>query len=702
MLEPHQASMIGQKIAESETARELMARIKQVTRRRRLTVPPVTGPGARLDPNEIAEYLDNVLSAGKLAEVEETCLASDVHLAEVAACHQILTLVLGEPALIPPTAHMRMYRLVDGPEALPDRKVPAAPLGRGSVPDLKLAADESDEALLLGLPVYERSHKWLRWLVPFIAACLLLAAGIAIGMALLSGPPGLVQFKGLFAGGDHPARQTDQEVESTSRSAKDAGEKVKTSDAATGKETRLPPKDVSEKAKQPAETATKSKANEKGPVPESKTPPESAKKVEPPKVPATEVQPPVVQKESPSGDRRELGKTYWAGTPASVLLSRTADTGSWQRVGLQKRISSTEYLVGLPGYRTEIRLDSGLVLQLWGNLPQYSRLPLLESAVTLHSDPMMDLDFTLDHGRVVILDRKDKTPAHVRLRFRKEVCDLKLLDRNTEVAVDMLGICPPYSPEPRVEPVTQVRVYALRGQIQVRTSAGEHLMRSMSTYDWDSRFGYAAQPVPIPSPPDWFTPRPPMQTPAARELQTALDTLSKRIPAKERVEIVLTEAIKDADANSRDLAVRFLGAMGEIAKLLDCLADERHVDVRNMAIDELRHLLALSAQNDERILTLLKQKNYSDRQIQIVLQLLHGIPPEQWSPAMRSTMVENLNNEKLAIRQIAHTLLLTFVPDGKKIRYDAAGSPDQRERGFVEWQRLIGSGKAPAKPDRSK
>ena len=38
-LDPAQAKAIGQKVAESEQARELMERIKQVTRRRRLSRP---------------------------------------------------------------------------------------------------------------------------------------------------------------------------------------------------------------------------------------------------------------------------------------------------------------------------------------------------------------------------------------------------------------------------------------------------------------------------------------------------------------------------------------------------------------------------------------------------------------------------------------------------------------------------------------
>src|SRR5439155_15120177 len=85
-LEPAQAKLIGQKIAESEQARELIERIQQVTRRRRLTTPPDHGPGGKIDPNTLGEYLDNASTAEQAEKIEEICLTSDTHLAEIAAC----------------------------------------------------------------------------------------------------------------------------------------------------------------------------------------------------------------------------------------------------------------------------------------------------------------------------------------------------------------------------------------------------------------------------------------------------------------------------------------------------------------------------------------------------------------------------------------------------------------------------------------
>jgi hypothetical protein len=124
MLEPEQARDIGARVAESEMARELVERIRKVTRRRRLSSPPLLSEGEG-DPNLVAEYLDNVLSPQEVAEVEERCLQSDLYLAELASCHQILSLVVGEPAYVPPTARSRMYGLVRGRESFPNR-TPAA------------------------------------------------------------------------------------------------------------------------------------------------------------------------------------------------------------------------------------------------------------------------------------------------------------------------------------------------------------------------------------------------------------------------------------------------------------------------------------------------------------------------------------------------------------------------------------------------
>jgi hypothetical protein len=186
-LEPAQARVIGQKVAESESARELMERIKQVTRRRRLTTPPTSGPGSNIDANTVAEYLDNEVTPEQAAEVEQICLSSDVHLAEVAACHQILTLVLGEPVRPPASALQRMYGLVKGPGAIPFRKPAEARPKTAAEPYAENR--DVDETLRLGVPALGRHQGWRNPLL-LIGGGLLAAALLVLAIVNVLNLPG--------------------------------------------------------------------------------------------------------------------------------------------------------------------------------------------------------------------------------------------------------------------------------------------------------------------------------------------------------------------------------------------------------------------------------------------------------------------------------------------------------------------------------
>jgi hypothetical protein len=717
-MDPAEIKEFGKRVAESDAAQELIARIRQITRRRRLTAPPTTGPGS-FDPNTVAEYLDNELPNEQVAELEKTCLESDLHLAEIAAAHQILTLVLGQPALVPPTARERMYGLVQGREAIPFR--------RASTRSADGAVLDDHEDGPPGAP-FGKSPPWVRWAIPAAGLFLLIGIGFAVMRYLPSQPPPR----------NRPVADNNKTDKDNLRAQVDNG---------------APEKNHPEKDSKPS----KDNPPEKEPKPNKDNP--SEKDLKPNKgtnpdkvIPDPPVQP-NKRPEPPSTDRVDVGVYEVIPNTPSIMVQHRTD--GWKRLTANNAVVFTnDPLVSLPGFRSMVRLNSGVKLTLSGNTPEFSQDPimdlLLDSAVILHKNPGFDADLTVLRGRVYIT--ASNPGLKVRLRFSGEIWDLTLNQPNTEVGLDLMRqVTRDSNWRAAEEPKALAFLCVLQGKANLKIDKYfDHVLEAPpgpAIYTWDNEGERMKEPLRLDKvPPIWSQNLPvsawkaelksldeqlaKLSAEKGRELQayrtyqlgrlkggeamqSALDLLSKGMMDNSKS---VNIALKEGSELSRDLGLRLLciysmSAIDDLGKLVDILASEAPASApdRDGAIFALRRWLSRGPRQGDQLYNddgktktgvLLNGGRYTPKEADLILTLLHDFSNED--SRRKETfelLVHYLSNDKLAIRELARWHLLRLSQGVPKLpAFDAAWTFEQRNLAVADWQKLLESNSLPPRP----
>ncbi len=490
ILEPSDAQDIGKKVEDSEFASTLMHRIRDVMRRLRLGAPSLTDRGPHLDPNTVAEYLDNTLPSEQVTDFEKVCLDSDVHLAEVASCHQILTLVLGEPAEIEPASRQRMYLLKDAPAEVHSAGAaavePAPPAaGHSTPPPLRVAeAVESDVRKPRPkptVPQYLREEPKKRRWVPITA---LLVAVVCFTLAVLKA---FGQLENHTPMGDFLARL----------GLVSAPTEVAGGPGATTAEKAAGPRGISAAKPAAEEPAGKPAAEQGGAAPKQNAgespdgtakapstepilplPPETAKAPaagppsklpEPPLETATEPTlppPPDGEKAKPDGGTAKMPppkppeeSALLPPEPLGRLMSSdqallSYDRGAgWTRVGANQMLVPGRLLT-LPTYRARVTLTLGVTLDLLGG----TQVELLGSG----SEELPGL--RVIYGRVVMMPLV-RAGSRLRIKFGDRSGELAFTDADSQAALEVRRVrVPGTKPEGDSDHIT-AELYAITGRI---------------------------------------------------------------------------------------------------------------------------------------------------------------------------------------------------------------------------------------------
>lgn len=736
-LEPAEIKHIGQKIKESPHAQELIARIQKVVRRRRITAPPPHGATDRFDANYIADYLDNELTADEVTALENFCLEdhpeADACLAEVAACHQLLTLVQGQAGSVPPIAKERMYALVEQGQSPVPRPAAAPRPARAARPEVEKVdafAHEEDSPIL---SLSSRGRAWVAWLLPLAGIFLLVAAGLAIYFALPDDTP------------------TNPPVTDGSLAQNDLGKqkqpgpepapKDDTGKDGAGKD-GLPKKDMGKDT---------GKTVEDPPTPPMPPPdPTPMDPVTPPPPPPTPFQRPG----PPSDARAKVANYRVTADQPSILVQKTEQ--SWRRVVPNAEVSSVDRLVSLPGYPSELRTADDVRMLLRGQLPQFDldRIMFfqLDSAVTLHESKDFDLDFTLHRGRVYLTNHKTSGEAKIRLRFHeaaapaegepaegepaekpqgpKEVWDITLKEPQSEVMVELVShYFPGINYLDGEEPLSILSLCLLEGKAGVRIDtfdypsleppAGQGVL-----FIWNNKGPRSFQPMVIPETPTIWSKSPPAGPrtrrpgevpppddgdPTARstlaQMQAAIGELSNLVDDRP-VSLVLKEVVTNPECPParKELAIYAMAAIDEVRHLVDVLGADgtaAHKE-RDFAAYALRRWLDRSPQASKQLYDaktkqgVLVDKGYAIGDAEITLALLHDLADARTEAtdqeARLDALLLYLAHDRPAIRHLAHNVLVRSTPHVQEMdrpAFNAGWPPGQREKAINEWRMAL-------------
>lgn len=393
---------------------------------------------------------------------------------------------------------------------------------------------------------------------------------------------------------------------------------------------------------------------------------------------------------------------------AGRLNARVPGSQQWQVVKPDEPVYRGDMLLGKPGAAID-SANGAVRLILLADLRRSSPYPTLEPAVVLHSNEKVDLDFTLDRGRVVFINRKKEGSARVRVRFRDDFWDLTLKEPETRVGMEIYGRWPRgiywHKGDKQPEtPTSMLTMIVLKGEVQLRHHQQSHLMRpppGPALIQWDSAAGDNPSPIRLETLPSWADKNQPLSA-RAKKMQGLLNFFSDR-QAEVGVARSIREALGSSDPAFRRVGVISLGATDNLPALIDLMGDVQAHDVRDDVVLVLRHWIGRGPGQDQKLHEALLQKKYTPVQADTILHLLHSFGPTALArPETFETLIHYLQHDKLIIRELAEYHLYRLVPAGKGIAYNPAGTPAQREAAFKEWKKLIPDGQLPSRPKEEK
>lgn len=395
------------------------------------------------------------------------------------------------------------------------------------------------------------------------------------------------------------------------------------------------------------------------------------------------------------------------GPPSILLQKRPGELSPWvclrsgENDTSADSVQSGSTLVSLPGTWSTIVLDSGIQIDLLGNLPEYSAVPpVLESAVMFHaSDSPNAVGMSLLRGRVRI-SNSGKGAIRFKVSVLNQICTIELADNQSELAMELWS-------EPKKLPSGASESSALKSVLGLFTSGhvgltvGDTVFKPSSptcvVWDFDtSRSVYQSSLKQLPK---WLT-----------------NPIDKHNSAVERLILntyewrdKLEQGNSDADNNIRSsygnnpdplfrgLALFYFSSIDQLDLIIEALG-EPSMYVRAAAVDALSIWMYKDSHNIGVIKAKLLSKSFSLDNANLMIRLIRPISDHDIHNKQQHTeYMELLKHQDKEIRQLALWKLIKLYPDyAKESKYDPMSSENDRDLSVKGWASRL-SGNAPAK-----
>ena len=671
VLEPADAELLGKKIGESTFATELTDRIRKVAKKVRMNAPKLDGKGMGSDANTVSEYLDSALPQDRVGDFERVCLESDAHLAEVACCHQILTLVLGKAADVPIELRDRVYAL--GTTEKTAAK-PAAAAGATAAAATATAPAAGDAKPTPAVPDYLREGRKsnLGVLVGVLAATFLL---VAVGLHLMGPFDGSHPLAQIF-GGDQPVAVNPLPQPAPPSPPQPVPTPPTPVDPAvpTPDETPMPMPIPAppEEAVVPAPMPT--------PVPPVvPAPPETPETVKPTPTPPVDPapKPPIVAEPPLPGV--DVGRYV---SDEQVMAFLTKADGLWMRLAPRAILTSGTRLVALPTFRPQIALASGVQITFAGDSSIVLEQPGESGASQM----------TIEYGRLTVVTAGG-AGAQVELNLAGVQGLVTLVDADSGLAIHVKRYLAPGADPSLTPPIPVIEIFTTGGRVawheagQERVDIPPQHVRVYVGADPPETLGPFAAP-------EWIDAKSirPVDRDASLKLEGVLNP-------DRPLNLTLMEKTLDRQVEVRALAARCLASLDEFDPVLKELADSRQYSYWAGEFAALRNALCRSEDSAAVLLATIERLRPAD--LAELKQLILGYSPEQLAEkGDAAQLVKLLEHEQMDVRVLAFQNLISIT--GAMEFYLPAKKPEDQKPAIANWKDRAAKGtimyKSPPSP----